>query len=81
MSILGEFNSTFPLQSFKKEITLNTNRIDALIVFGEGLIQRSLPLDAVVIEDELEELHTYCQDVFGRVARFHQRLTSLRLVL
>uniref|UniRef100_A0A8C1QBP5 KASH domain-containing protein n=1 Tax=Cyprinus carpio TaxID=7962 RepID=A0A8C1QBP5_CYPCA len=66
------------LKSFKKEITLNTNKIDALIVFGEGLIQRSCPQDAVVIEDELEELHTYCQEVFGRVARFHQRLTSLR---
>uniref|UniRef100_A0A8C2KV16 KASH domain-containing protein n=1 Tax=Cyprinus carpio TaxID=7962 RepID=A0A8C2KV16_CYPCA len=69
------------LKSFKKEITLNTNKIDALIVFGEGLIQRSCPQDAVVIEDELEELHTYCQEVFGRVARFHQRLTSLRPVL
>ncbi|XP_016380976.1 nesprin-2-like [Sinocyclocheilus rhinocerous] len=66
------------LKSFKKEITMNTNKIDALIVFGEGLIQRSCPQDAVVIEDELEELHTYCQEVFGRVARFHQRLTSLR---
>uniref|UniRef100_A0A671M6C5 KASH domain-containing protein n=1 Tax=Sinocyclocheilus anshuiensis TaxID=1608454 RepID=A0A671M6C5_9TELE len=66
------------LKSFKKEITLNTNKIDALIVFGEGLIQRSCPQDAVKIEDELEELHTYCQEVFGRVARFHQRLTSLR---
>uniref|UniRef100_A0A671NED1 KASH domain-containing protein n=1 Tax=Sinocyclocheilus anshuiensis TaxID=1608454 RepID=A0A671NED1_9TELE len=69
------------LKSFKKEITLNTNKIDALIIFGEGLIQRSSPQDAVVIEDELEELHTYCQEVFGRVARFHQRLTSLRPVL
>ncbi|XP_043093802.1 nesprin-2 isoform X3 [Puntigrus tetrazona] len=66
------------LKSFKKEITLNTNKIDALIVFGEGLIQRSCPEDAVEIEDELEELHTYCQEVFGRVARFHQSLTSLR---
>ncbi|XP_050993997.1 nesprin-2 isoform X3 [Labeo rohita] len=66
------------LKSFKKEITLNTNKIDALIVFGEGLIQRSCPQDAVEIEDELEELHTYCQEVFGRVAGFHQRLTSLR---
>ncbi|XP_051954461.1 nesprin-2-like [Xyrauchen texanus] len=69
------------LKSFKKEITLNTNKIDALIVFGEGLIQRSSPLDAVVIEDELEELHSYCQEVFGRVARFHQRLICLRPVL
>ncbi|KAF4099427.1 hypothetical protein G5714_019553 [Onychostoma macrolepis] len=66
------------LKSFKKEITLNTNKIDALIVFGEGLIQRSCLQDAVEIEDELEELHTYCQEVFGRVARFHQLLISLR---
>uniref|UniRef100_A0A8B9LTW3 KASH domain-containing protein n=1 Tax=Astyanax mexicanus TaxID=7994 RepID=A0A8B9LTW3_ASTMX len=69
------------LNDFKKEITLNTNKIDALIVFGEGLIQRSSPLDAALIEDELEELHSYCQEVFSRVARFHQRLTSPRPML
>ncbi|XP_030628013.1 nesprin-2a [Chanos chanos] len=69
------------LNGFKKEITRNTMKIDALIVFGESLIQRSAPLDAALIEDELEELHSYCQEVFGRVARFHQRLTSPRLVL
>uniref|UniRef100_A0A3B4CLS1 KASH domain-containing protein n=1 Tax=Pygocentrus nattereri TaxID=42514 RepID=A0A3B4CLS1_PYGNA len=68
------------LNGFKKEITLNTNKIDALIVFGESLIQRSSPLDAALIEDELEELHSYCQEVFSRVARFHQRLTSPRPV-
>lgn len=45
-------------------------------MFGEQLIQKSEPLDAVLIEDELEELHRYCQEVFGRVSRFHQRLTS-----
>ncbi|KAM5273601.1 nesprin-2 [Ctenodactylus gundi] len=64
------------LNGFQQEITLNTNKIDQLIVFGEQLIQKSEPLDAVLIEDELEELHRYCQEVFGRVARFHQRLTS-----
>ncbi|XP_035866765.1 nesprin-2 isoform X3 [Phyllostomus discolor] len=64
------------LNGFQQEITLNTNKIDQLIVFGEQLIQKSEPLDAVVIEDELEELHRYCQEVFGRVARFHRRLTS-----
>ncbi|XP_076151738.1 nesprin-2-like isoform X1 [Alosa pseudoharengus] len=69
------------LNAFQQEITLNTNKIDALIVFGETLIQRSAPLDAVLIEDELEELHSYCQEVFGRVARFHQRLTTRRPVL
>ncbi|XP_059675230.1 nesprin-2 [Gavia stellata] len=64
------------LNGFQQEITLNTNKIDQLIVFGEHLIQKSEPLDATLIEDELEELHRYCQEVFGRVARFHQRLTS-----
>ncbi|KAL3988831.1 KRAB domain-containing zinc finger protein [Sarotherodon galilaeus] len=66
---------------FMQEITLNTNKIDALIVFGENLIQKSAPLDAVLIEDELEELHSYCQEVFGRVARFHHRLVNTRPVL
>lgn len=67
-------------QGFKQEITLNTNKIDALIVFGENLIQKSAPLDAALIEDELEELHSYCQEVFGRVARFHHRLVNRRPV-
>lgn len=49
-------------------------------MFGENLIQKSAPLDAVLIEDELEELHSYCQEVFGRVARFHQRLVNRRPV-
>ncbi|XP_062267756.1 nesprin-1 isoform X1 [Platichthys flesus] len=64
------------LNSFQKEITLNTERIDGLIVFGEGLIQKSTPQDAALIEDELEELHTYCQEVFSRLVRFHQRLSQ-----
>ncbi|KAJ7990956.1 hypothetical protein DPEC_G00292250 [Dallia pectoralis] len=69
------------LNGFQQEITLNTDKIDALIVFGENLIQKSAPLDAVLIEDELEELHSYCQEVFGRVARFHHRLTNRYPVL
>lgn len=44
------------------------------------MIQKSAPLDAALIEDELEELHSYCQEVFGRVARFHQRLVNRRPV-
>lgn len=55
---------------------MNTERIDGLIVFGEGLIQRSSPEDAALIEEELEELHSYCQEVFGRLVRFHQRLSQ-----
>ncbi|KAK7906753.1 hypothetical protein WMY93_015365 [Mugilogobius chulae] len=64
------------LNSFQREIRLNTERIDGLIVFGEGLIQRSAPEDAALIEEELEELHLYCQEVFNRLVRFHQRLSQ-----
>ncbi|XP_060117529.1 nesprin-2 [Heteronotia binoei] len=64
------------LTGFQQEIALNINKIDQLIVFGEHLIQKSEPSDAVVIEEELMELHKYCQEVFGRVSRFYQKLTS-----
>nr|XP_061806778.1 nesprin-2-like [Nerophis lumbriciformis] len=64
------------LSSFQKEIIVNTERIDGLIVFGESLIQRSSPEDAALIEEELEELHCYCQEVFSRLVRFHQRLSQ-----
>ncbi|KAM9777590.1 nesprin-2 [Neosynchiropus ocellatus] len=64
------------LYGFQQDITLHTDQIDALIVFGEVLIQKSCAGDAVLIEDELEELHSYCQEVFGRVARFHHRLAA-----
>ncbi|XP_077444049.1 nesprin-2a [Stigmatopora argus] len=64
------------LSSFQKEIIVNTERIDGLIVFGESLIQRSSPEDAALIEEELEELHSYCQEVFSRLVRFHQRLSQ-----
>ncbi|KAM4713181.1 nesprin-2a [Anableps anableps] len=68
------------LNSFQKEITLNTESIDGLIVFGEALIQKSSPQDAALIEDELEELHSYCQEVFSRLVRFHQRLSQPRMI-
>lgn len=73
---MAEGDGLLPLQSFQEEITLNTERLDGLIVFGEGLIQRSSPQDAAFLEEQLEELHTYCQEVFGRLVRFHQRLSQ-----
>lgn len=55
---------------------LNTSKIEQLIGSGLHLIQKSEPEDAIILEEELEEFRSYCQEVFGRVARFHQRLTS-----
>ncbi|KAL7992726.1 hypothetical protein Chor_016982 [Crotalus horridus] len=64
------------LNGFQREIMLNTSKIDHLIASGKYLIQKSEPEDAIILEEELEEFCSYCQEVFGRVARFHQRLTS-----
>lgn len=64
-------------QAFQQEICLNTGKIELVFRQGEALIEKSEPLDAAVIEDELEELQRYCQEVFGRVDRYYKKLTRL----
>lgn len=64
-------------QAFQQEIYLNTGKIEMVFRHGEGLIEKSEPLDAAVIEEELEELQRYCQEVFGRVDRYYKKLTRL----
>lgn len=68
------------LQAFEQDIQRNTERIDQLLVFGELLIQKSEPMDAECLENKLQDLLQYCQEVFSRVARFHRRLVSMKLV-
>ncbi|KAM7172378.1 nesprin-1 isoform 5-T6 [Macrochelys suwanniensis] len=67
------------LKAFQQEISLNNNKIDQIIVQGEQLIEKSEPMDAAVIEEELDELRHYCQEVFGRVERYHKKLIRLPL--
>jgi hypothetical protein len=64
-------------QAFQQEISLNHNKIEQIIAQGEQLIEKSEPLDAAVIEEELDELQRYCQEVFGRVERYHKKLIHL----
>lgn len=64
-------------QAFQQEIILNTAKIELALRQGEGLIEKSEPLDAAVIEEELEELQRYCQEVFGRVDRYYKKLKRL----
>lgn len=56
---------------------MNHNKIEQIIAQGEQLIEKSEPLDAAVIEEELDELRRYCQEVFGRVERYHKKLIRL----
>ncbi|XP_053365696.1 nesprin-1 isoform X2 [Clarias gariepinus] len=65
------------LRAFQKEISLNTTKIEHILQHGEALIEKSEPLDAAVIEEELEELQHYCQEVFGRVERYYKKLIRL----
>ncbi|XP_062833328.1 nesprin-1 isoform X17 [Anolis carolinensis] len=67
------------LKAFQQEISLNNNKIEQIIAQGEQLIEKSEPLDAAVIEEELDELRRYCQEVFGRVERYHKKLIRLPL--
>ncbi|XP_041418661.1 nesprin-1 isoform X4 [Xenopus laevis] len=67
------------LKAFQQEISLNNGKIDQIIAHGEQLIEKSEPLDAAVIEEELDELRRYCLEVFGRVERYHKKLIRLPL--
>uniref|UniRef100_A0AAY5EGI0 KASH domain-containing protein n=1 Tax=Electrophorus electricus TaxID=8005 RepID=A0AAY5EGI0_ELEEL len=67
------------LRAFQQEISLNTSKIEHIFHHGEALIEKSEPLDASVIEEELEELQRYCQEVFGRVERYYKKLIRLPL--
>ncbi|XP_075410476.1 nesprin-1-like isoform X2 [Tenrec ecaudatus] len=67
------------LKAFQREISLNHSKIEQIIAQGEQLIEKSEPLDAAVIEEELDELRRYCQEVFGRVDRYHKKLIRLPL--
>lgn len=63
------------LQAFQQEIHLNMGKIELVFRQGDALIEKSEPLDAAVIEEELEELQRYYQEVFGRVNRYYKKLT------
>ncbi|KAM6463512.1 nesprin-1-like isoform 1-T1 [Liasis olivaceus] len=67
------------LKAFQQEISLNNNKIEQIIAQGEQLLEKSEPLDATVIEEELDELRRYCHEVFGRVERYHKKLIRLPL--
>nr|XP_008122997.1 PREDICTED: nesprin-4 [Anolis carolinensis] len=68
------------LQAFQEDVQANAERVDHLLVHGERLIQKSHPEDAEILEEELQDLSCFCQEVFRRVFRFRRRLVSMRLV-
>ncbi|XP_043075052.1 nesprin-1 isoform X1 [Puntigrus tetrazona] len=68
------------LKAFQQEISLNMGKMESVFGQGEVLMEKSEPLDAAVIEEELDELQRYCREVFGRVERYYRKLTRLPLI-
>ncbi|XP_041710587.2 nesprin-1 isoform X1 [Coregonus clupeaformis] len=67
------------LRAFQQEISLTTGKVEHIFHQGEVLLEKSEPLDAAVIEEELEELRRYYQEVFGRVEHYYKKLIRLPL--
>uniref|UniRef100_A0AAY5EIT2 KASH domain-containing protein n=1 Tax=Electrophorus electricus TaxID=8005 RepID=A0AAY5EIT2_ELEEL len=65
------------LRAFQHEIELNSGKMASVFKQGEALMEKSEPLDAAVIDEELDELQRYCREVFGRVERYYRKLTRL----
>lgn len=76
-TLFSDFCYVSVSQAFHEEIGLYSGKIELVFRQGEALIEKSEPLDAAVIEEELEELQRYCQEVFGRVDRYYKKLTRL----
>ncbi|XP_029427693.1 nesprin-4 isoform X2 [Rhinatrema bivittatum] len=76
----GTLKKMKELQAFQEHVQSSAEQMDWLLVFGERLIQRSEPQDAERLEEELQEISCYCQEVFNRVCHFRRRLISTRLV-
>lgn len=70
----------FAYQGFQEAVAESAGRLNALLQQGEELIQRSEPVDAQVIESQLQELLLYCARVFQDLNCLHTRLLSMRLV-
>ncbi|KAG7224429.1 hypothetical protein INR49_015093, partial [Caranx melampygus] len=68
------------LQSFQQCVCENSARVNALLLRGEALIQRSEPTDAQHVESRLLDLLRHCSHVYNNIVRTHTRLLSMRLV-
>ncbi|XP_033126157.1 nesprin-1-like isoform X2 [Anneissia japonica] len=67
------------IKAFQHEIDLNQSRIDDINSSAQILMQRCDPNDAVIIQESLDELHRYCEEVFSRVDRFQRKLQRISM--
>ncbi|PIK52714.1 putative nesprin-1 isoform X3 [Apostichopus japonicus] len=65
------------MKAFQQEIELNRSRMDEIDDFSKGLMQRCDPSDAATIQEDLDDLHRYADEVFARVSRFQKKLQRL----
>ncbi|KAG8448863.1 hypothetical protein GDO86_015801 [Hymenochirus boettgeri] len=76
-------NSTekiYRLQKFQDDVKCNMERMDRLFDHWDQLRGKSDPQDVELLETDLEELGSYCDEIFTRFSRFQKRLVSTKLV-
>ncbi|XP_019623175.1 PREDICTED: nesprin-1-like isoform X2 [Branchiostoma belcheri] len=66
------------MKAFQQEIDLLSSKLEYLDTLGLHLMQKCEGEDAVVIQDELDDFHRFCGEVFNRVYKYHTRLTKLK---
>ena len=68
---------SFFIQAFQHEIQLNQSRLEVLDDAARMLMQKCDSNDAANIQDDMDELHRYAQEVFARVGKFQRKLQRL----
>ena len=67
----------YTLQAFQHEIDLNQSRLEVIDDAARMLMQKCDPNDSATIQDDMDELHRYAQEVFARVGKFQRKLQRI----
>ncbi|XP_071479137.1 nesprin-1-like [Diadema antillarum] len=68
---------TKQMKAFQHEIELNQVRLDEIDSYARSLMQRCDQNDAAEIQEEMDELRRYADEVFARVSKFQRKLERI----
>ncbi|XP_063958479.1 nesprin-1-like [Lytechinus pictus] len=68
---------TKQMKAFQHEIELNQSRLDEIDGYAHNLMQRCDANDAVQIQEEMDDLRGYADEVFARVSKFQRKLERI----
>ncbi|XP_030855590.1 nesprin-1 isoform X4 [Strongylocentrotus purpuratus] len=68
---------TKQMKAFQHEIELNQSRLDEIDGYARNLMQRCDANDAAQIQEEMDDLRGYADEVFARVSKFQRKLERI----